>query len=179
MAAPDYNAVNRGEGALQLTRDVYRDAMDSAPDKMYANTMENTDQAKGLLNPGTTGLETGLGRDQRAMGEAIRNKHSKLASVDDARLRFDMKTQAQNKNFEKLQVAADMVGQEQAMNYEKALAKYKQKLARKNARAAIVGQVLGIAGGIVGGIYGGPGGASAGYAAGNMVGTSVAGGGKT
>jgi hypothetical protein len=173
---PSYEDANSSPSKLDVTRGIYEDAANSSAEKMYQQTMQNTESAKGLLKGGET-FESGLGNpEQAAQLDAVRSKVV-MPQVDRAfeDLRHRKTRESDTAHFSKLATASEMVGQEQAMNYQKALEKYKRKQARKKARAQMLGTVLGVVGGVVGGVYGGPAGAAAGYAGGNAIGNAVGG----
>ncbi len=111
------------------------------------------------------------------MGDAIRSKYTREYNQGAQAQRTDAKLEAGKQYFDKLSSVKMAVGQEQEMNYQKALEKWKADQRRKAARAGLVGNVLGIVSGAVAGYFTGGAGTLAGYQAGNAAGQALAGGG--
>lgn len=173
MIAPNYDAVN-APGSIPNTQEVFDAANTGSADKRYQSAMSGTEAAKGLLGP-DRGFEQSLGRGD-AMSTAIQQKQNRVQSLEDEQLKFAVKNKSDEARFNQLMSAQDLVGKEQAMNYQKAIARYKAKMISKAQRSALVGQMLGLVGAVGGGVAAGPGGAMAGMAAGQTVGTAASGG---
>lgn len=174
MGMPNYDQVNAGDAAAPMTAGL-RDSARAATNESTLNSMsENMGQAKGLLK-GDQAFESGLGRSN-PMSEAIAQKTGRAVSFADDQMKFNMQNKAKDAHFDQLIQAQDAVSKEQALNYQKAVERWKAKQQAKQARAALVGAVLGIGGAIAGGAMGGPGGAMAGSAAGNLAGQAAMGG---
>lgn len=172
MGMPDYNAVNMGDRATPITHDLAVNARNETNDQVYGSLMGGTERAKGLLP--SSNLDTSLGR-VNPMTAAIAQRTNRATSLEDAKLKFEMGQKAKDLHFEKLMRAEQAVGQEQNMNYQKALAKWKQKQAAKAARAGLIGAVLGTGGAIAGAAIGGAPGAVIGQAGGSLVGSAAGG----
>ncbi len=177
MSSPNYAAVNAlAADPLTTTKDIYKDASTSSTQAMDQASDKNIESARGLL-ASDSAFENNLGRSD-AMSEAIRNRYAPQQGLQERRQRFDNSIENSNRYVDKLRQASALVGQEQDLNYKKAVEVYKAKVARKDGRAAVIGSVLGIVGGVVGGVFGGPAGAAAGYQAGSMIGEGAAGSSK-
>lgn len=176
MGAPEYNSVNHSEADLTDTRGLFRDAMATDSGTTLKQNMQGTEAAKGLLNAPDP-IAAAQGGAPNPMHDAIKAKYTGAYNQEHQALQNTQSLEAKTQYFDKLSKVKQAVGEEQEMNYQKALAKYKQDQARKAARAGLVGNVLGIVVGAVAGAYTGGAGAAAGYAAGNAAGNAVAGGG--
>jgi hypothetical protein len=174
MGMPNYDQVNAGDAATPMTAGLRDSARAATNESALGSMSQNVDSAKGLLK-GDTGFERGLGRSN-PMSDAIAQKTGRSVSLADDQLKFNMQNKAKDAHFDQLIQAQDAVSKEQALNYQKAVARWKAKQQAKQGRAALVGSVLGIGGAIAGGAMGGPGGAMAGSAAGNIVGQAAMGG---
>lgn len=159
---------------LNITGGLYADAMKSSGAGLLAENSKGTERAQGLMNAPDT-FQQGLGGQPNPMSDAIRNKYMGEFNQGQRALKTQQKMDASNQYFDKLAKVKEMVGQEQQMNFEKAMAKYKAEQAKKAARGALVGQVLGIVGAVVAGAYTGGAGAAGGYMAGNAVGNAIGG----
>ena len=173
MGTPTYGGE---EADLANTGGIFRDARDTSSQSTLAQNQQGTGAAKGLLT-GADPLASSLGGQPNPMHDAIKAKYMGEYNQQNKALQTQQGLEAKTQYFEKLSKVKQAVGEEQEMNYQKALAKYKQDQARKAARAGLVGNVLGIVVGTVAGIYSGGAGAAAGYAAGNAAGNAIAGGG--
>lgn len=130
--------------------------------------------SRGLLNA-PDNFNSGLNYGDQAMTKAIQAKHSQKYSMGEQRLAQTMRSAGQDDYLKKLQVTADLAGQEHQQNLQKEILRQKQAQANKAARGAVVGQVLGITGAVVGGVVSGGAAAGAGYMAGNALGNAIGG----
>lgn len=176
MRAPTIGSATRGIEDLKHTGGIADDALKSSSAQTYADNMQGTGAAKGLLGGGQA-FTSGLGGQPSPMSQAIERKSTAKFNDGQGAIKAKVKADSADQYFTKLATVKELVGQEQEMNYQKALAKYKADQARKAARAGIVGEVLGIVVGVVAGIYTGGTGAAAGYQGGKMAGQAIAGGG--
>ncbi len=176
MANPDFHNSTRKD--LANSGLVYDEAMGSSAQAELSNNLEGTESARGLLQPNQN-FERGLGSanpQDDGMSQAIQNKYMGKFNQEQDAFKNVQKLDAQKQSFDKVSQASQLVNQEMAMNFEKALEKEKRRRASKAARAGIVGNVLGIVVGAVAGYFTGGAGAAAGYAAGNAAGSAIAGG---
>ncbi len=170
MGAPQYGEDTRAD--LESTGILFDQARSSSSAGNLANMNQGTQAAQGLLKPSTQ-FDKGLGSDP--MSSAIQQKYQQQYGVKSRMQQHADKHQAEADHFNKLEQTHRLVADEQQMNYNKRMEKYKREQAAKRARGAVVGQVLGVAGAVVAGIYSGGTGAAAGYAAGSAVGGAIGG----
>ena len=154
-----------------LVNDLRGDSAGATSERYMAPGRE---AARGLLSA-PDNFNSGLSYGDQAMTKAIQSKHAQKYSLGERRLAQTMNSAGQDDYLKKLQVTADMAGQEHQMNLQKEILRQKEAQANKRARGAVVGQVLGITGAIVAGAYTGGAGAAAGYAAGNAAGNMIGG----
>lgn len=167
MGIPDYDKVNSAIGSTPITHGITDAAHKETNDSQFNSLMANTGQAQGLMAGDNFDQSIGM---STPMSAAISQRANKAAGLERAKLNHEMGEKAKDMHFQKVVQAEKLSGQEQNMNYQKALLKWKQKQASKAARAGLIGAVLGTGGAIAGAYYGGAGGAMAGQAAGSLVG---------
>ena len=153
---------------MKETEGLINQGMNSTSDKEFANISQGTNDSRGLLTQ-PDNFSSGLASDP--MSEAIRGKYSRNYNIHQSGLQNKMKVDARNSHFEKVRVAHELANEEAQINFQKEMTKYKQKMAKRQQRQALIGQTLGLVGGVVGGIYGGPAGAAGGSTAGQAAGS--------
>lgn len=125
---------------------------------------------RGLLNTPDT-MNQSLNYGDQAMSSAIRGKYMGKYSQGERRLAQTMRSAGQEDYIKKLQVTAELAGQEHQMNLQKEILRQKRAQAKKAARGQVIGTVLGITGAVVGGVTTmNPAGAAAGYQLGAGIG---------
>src|SRR5688572_13373032 len=117
----------------------------STPQKEMATLSRGTDQS-GLIQS-DSGFNQGLA--YKPQSDAIRQKYLGKYEQDRGALKNKMDIDSRNATFNKLAVATEAASKEAQMNFEKKLAEYKRKMAKRAARSATIGSVLGLVGTVV------------------------------
>lgn len=165
---PDYHAPNVDAGGRRAIDTVVNGAMGSSPESVAASYQP---PAQGLLG-NSDGMNSGLAYSN-PMSTAIQQRTQRGFQHEQNKLNVEIKNNARNTYFDRLQHATKLAQDEQTMNFEKEMMRRKAKEAKKQARGQAIGSVLGIVGGVVGAVYGGPAGAAAGSQIGGAVGNNI------
>lgn len=167
--SPNYGDPALDPEARAMIQEQVDSTMKGSSQKLENAYLTGVEDAKGLLQA-DQGFDKSLAYGDKALSQSIQKKFSKEGQKNIQRTKEETGHKAKADYFKNLQGVAQLVGEEQRLNHEKAMAQYQAKLAKQRARGAILGQVLGIGGAIVGAGMGGPMGAMAGYQIGTGVG---------
>lgn len=149
-----------------------REANSESSANRASNYNSGTETARGLLNRPDS-FNAGLGGGDTAMSAAIRSKYAGNFERSVDRMSVSNLKAASADHLKKLEVAAQMAGEEHRMNVEKEMARKKAAQMKSAMRGQLVGSVLGIVGGVAGAVYGGPAGAMAGAQLGQGAGQAI------
>lgn len=143
------------------------------PEDYHNINMKGVGETRGFLSNDNS-FEKNLGNYDPGLSKSIQDSANQKYFDNFRKLELESKHQAKDQYFRRLEHASDLVNQEFKYNEEIRIMKYKNKMAKKQARAGVISSVLGIGGAAVGAMVGGPAGAMAGYAVGSGVGGMAA-----
>lgn len=159
------------ESTSRAIREVSNDAAGSTRESVGAEQSRGIEQARGLM-AGSGGLDLG-GPQNPALSDAIKRKFSAEGNMGLERAGLTARANTSDQFIRKLNTASTLAGEEQRINFERALLKRKMKQAKKAARGQLVGNVLGIVGAVAGGVIGTFAAPGAGTAAGAAIGAQA------
>jgi hypothetical protein len=107
--------------------------------------------------------KTSVALENKMLHDIVDRRALKTYRNEMKALETNVKHQAINDRFSRLNNAARLTAAEYQYNHQVDMNRYADRINRKRARASVLGNVLGIAGAIYGGVAGGPQGAFAGY----------------
>lgn len=154
--------------------DNFVDLSKRTPEDYHQSNMRGVDATRGFL-ANDNSFEKSLGMNDVGLSKSIRDSADQKYYDKVNRYQRESRSVAQEQYSKRLLHAADLVNQELQYNQERQMLLYQAKMARKKARAQVIGTVLGIGGAVVGGVATmSPQGAMVGYQVGQGLGSASA-----